>query len=164
MTLGTKVSDKEGINANLGGIFKDSRTRVRSEGFVAVTKYEKERAPRIMRKKTEMAYSCPENTQVKPVKKSTSGTIPHNKFIILRPSPSSKYSNIIKTVIAANAIGLATINKRNCIVRIISPGRGCLLVDCGLKTNPWYNLLKTVEIRNPSSVMTIDVDSIHLRQ
>jgi hypothetical protein len=47
-------------------------------------------------------------------------------------------------------------------MRIISPGRGCLLIDCGLKTNPWYNLFKTVEIRYPSSVMTINADSILL--
>ncbi len=55
MTLGTKVSVKEGIKAHFGGIFIDSRTRVRSEGLVNVTKNEKQRAPKIMRRRTVIA-------------------------------------------------------------------------------------------------------------
>lgn len=161
MTLGTNVSVKEGIKAHFGGIFIDSRTRVRSEGLVNVTKNEKQSAPKIMRRKTVIAYSCPENTQVSPVRKSTTGTIPHNKFIMERPSPSNIYSQMINPVIKAKIRGLVNTNNINWNRMIIVPRRGCLLFDSGLKTNPSYNLFRTVDIKDPSSLLTLSIDSNH---
>ena len=67
---------------------------------------------------------------------STSGTIPHNKFVMERPSPANIYSQTINPVMIAKIRGPANIKKINWNTKIIIPMKGCLLVDSGLKTNP----------------------------
>ncbi len=77
------------------------------------------------------------------------------------PSPANIYSQTINPVMIAKMRGLAKINKINWKTMIIIPMKGCLLVDSGLKTNPWYNLFRTVDIMNPSSLRILKIDSIH---
>lgn len=107
------MRDNEGINAHLGGIFKVSISRVRSDGLVKETKKENPTAPLSTRRKTAIAKSCPEKIHVVPVRKITSGVIPHNRLVSERVPPTIIYSKNMRVVMIASGIGSNTIKKVN---------------------------------------------------